>query len=119
MGLRIVLMPFVEKKKLVYLNSVFLLNFLIAILRGSLFCMNNFSHGVFFFFFFLLLMCYSSGIPSNLRNGVTFRAATRLWKDKEGWLRGERIRYHRRGKTKEGGGMACMQAVAIAWTGVV
>jgi len=65
--------------------------------------MNNFLHGV---FFLLLLMCYSCGIPSDFRNGFTFRDAVGLWGGEE--CHGESA-YH--GGTKGRGWHACRQLV--------
>jgi len=59
--------------------------------------MNNFLHGV----FLLLLMCYSSWIPSDFRNGFTFRDAAGLWKGEECY---EESAYHG-GKPREGDSM--------------
>lgn len=64
------------------------------------------------FSLFLLLMCYSSWIPSDFRNGFTFRDAAGLWKG-EGCYGGGA--YHRGGN--QGKGTACMQAVGMKWVG--
>jgi len=53
----------------------------------------------------LLLMCYSSWIPSDFRNGFTFRDAVGHWKGEECC---EESAYHRGGnqrKPREGNGM--------------
>jgi len=54
------------------------------------------------FSLFLLLMCYSSWIPSDFRNGFTFRDAAGLWKG-EGCYK--ESAYHRGGKLREGNSM--------------
>ena len=67
--------------------------------------MDNFLHGVFFVAFTHVLLLW--GIPSDFRNGFTFRDAAGLWKGEECH---EESAYHEGGQGK---GTACMQAVGV------